>query len=111
MVANAEEAGYRLLDRMDLSSSEHNIGGVRGTKEALRWTFDKAKPGDVSGLYECGESDHMMVVGLVGIKPEGYRPLKAVQDQLRAEIVCRSCKSNHLQRVADCISHLFVLVE
>ena len=28
-----------------------------------------------------------MVVGLVGIKPEGYRPLKAVQDQLRAEIV------------------------
>lgn len=29
----------------------------------------------------------MMVVGLVGIKPEGYRPLKAVQDQLRAEIV------------------------
>jgi len=38
-------------------------------------------------LYECGESDHLMVVGLVGIKPEGYRPLKAVQDQLRAEIV------------------------
>ena len=33
MVANAEEAGYRLLDRMDLSSSEHNIGGVRGTKK------------------------------------------------------------------------------
>ena len=87
MVANAEEAGYKLLDRVDLYSSEHGIGGVRGTKEALRWTFDKAKPGDVSGLYECGESDHLMVVGLVGIKPEGYRPLKAVQDQLRAEIV------------------------
>ena len=87
MIANAEEAGYKLLDRRDLYSSEHTIGGVRGTKEALRWAFDKAKPGDVSGLYECGESDHMMVVGLVGIKPEGYRPLKAVQDQLRAEIV------------------------
>ena len=56
-------------------------------KKALRWAFDKAKPGEVSGLYECGESDHMMVVGLVNIKPEGYRPLKAVQEQLRAEIV------------------------
>ena len=87
MVANAEEAGYKLLDRADLYSSEHGIGGVRGTKEALRWAFDKAKPGEVSGLYECGESDHMMVVGLVNIKPEGYRPLKAVQEQLRAEIV------------------------
>ena len=87
MAASAEEAGYRLLDRGDLSSSEHGIGGVRGTKEALRWAFEKAKPGEVSGLYECGESDHMMVVGLVNVKPEGYRPLKAVQELLRAEIV------------------------
>ena len=86
MAANAEEAGYRLLDRKDLYSSEHTIGGVRGTKEALRWAFS-AKPGDVSGLYECGESDHMVAVALVGVTPEGYRPLKAVQDQLRAEIV------------------------
>ena len=86
MIANAEEAGYKLLDRRDLYSSEHTIGGVRGTKEALRWAF-AAKPGDVSGLYECGESDHMVAVALVGVTPEGYRPLKAVQDQLRAEIV------------------------
>ena len=87
MVANAEEAGYKLLDRENLYSYEHAIGGVRGTKEALRWVFDKAKPGEVSGLYECGESDHMLVVGLVGITPEGYRSLKQVQDQLRAEII------------------------
>lgn len=82
LVANAEDAGYRLLDRTDLYSAEHNIGGVRGTKEALRWVFS-AKPGDVSGLYECGESDHMMVVGLVAINPEGYRPLSAVHNELR----------------------------
>ncbi|WP_077155002.1 peptidylprolyl isomerase [Bacteroides bouchesdurhonensis] len=87
MVANAEEAGYKLLDRENLYSYEHAIGGVRGTKEALRWVFDKAKPGEVSGLYECGESDHMLVVGLVGITPEGYRSLKQVQGQLRAEII------------------------
>jgi len=29
----------------------------------------------------------MVAVALVGVTPEGYRPLKAVQDQLRAEIV------------------------
>ncbi|MDR0893377.1 MAG: SurA N-terminal domain-containing protein [Mediterranea sp.] len=87
MVANAEEAGYKLLDRADLYSSEHTIGGVRGTKEALRWVFDKAKVGEISPLYECGESDHMMVVGLTGVTPEGYRPLKAVQGELRAEVI------------------------
>ena len=86
MVANAEDAGYKLLDRTDLYSSEHGIGGVRGTKDALKWAFE-AKAGEVSGLYECGESDRMMVVGVVSIVPEGYRPLALVKEQLRAEIL------------------------
>ena len=87
-IANWEQKNERKAESGELFVTKIYVdGGVRGTKEALRWAFDKAKPGDVSGLYECGESDHMMVVGLVGIKPEGYRPLKAVQDQLRAEIV------------------------
>lgn len=86
LVANAEDAGYRLLDRTDLYSSEHAIGGVKGTKEALRWAF-AAKAGEVSGLYECGESDHMMVVAVTNIIPEGYRPLSMVQEQLRSEIL------------------------
>lgn len=86
MVANAEDAGYRLLDRMDLSSAEHGIGGIQGTKEALKWAFE-AKPGEVSGLYECGESDHMLMVGVASVVPEGYRPLSLVKDQLRFEIL------------------------
>ena len=86
MVANAEDAGYRLLDNPELYSSEYGIGGVRGTKDALRWAFS-AKVGEVSGLYECGESDRMLVVAVAGITPEGYRPLAMVQDQLRAEVV------------------------
>ena len=86
MVANAEDAGYRLLDRNELTSAEHGIGGIRDTKDALRWVFD-AKPGEVSSLYECGESDHLLMVGLESIVPEGYRPLTLVQDQLRFEVL------------------------
>ena len=86
MAANAEDAGYRLLDKTDLYSSEHGIGGVRGTKDALKWAFE-AKAGEVSGLYECGESDRMLVVGVASIVPEGYRPLALVKDQLRFEIL------------------------
>lgn len=86
MVANAEDAGYRLLDRNDLTSAEHGIGGIRDTKDALRWVFN-AKPGEVSSLYECGESDHLLMVGLESIVPEGYRPLTLVQDQLRFEVL------------------------
>lgn len=86
MSANAEDAGYRLLDKSDLYSSEHVIGGVRGTKDALKWSFE-AKAGDVSSLYECGESDRMLVVALASIVPEGYRPLALVKDQLKSEIL------------------------
>ena len=87
MEANAEEAGYQLQEINDLSSANHTVAGVRGTKEALRWIFDVAEPGDVSGLYECGDNDHMMVVGLAGVSPEGYRSLEKVQAQLRYEIL------------------------
>jgi len=52
----------------------------------LKWAFE-AKAGEVSGLYECGESDRMLVVGVASIVPEGYRPLALVKDQLRAEIL------------------------
>lgn len=86
VVANAEEAGYKLYDRADLASSEHNIGGIRGTKEALKWVFS-AKEGEVSGLYECGNNDHLMVVAVEGINREGYAPIKKVQDLLRSEIL------------------------
>ena len=72
--------------RSDLSSSEHLIGGVKGTKDALKWAF-AAKPGDVSGLYECGDSDHLMVVALESVTPKGYRSLRQVQNELRAEVV------------------------
>ncbi len=86
MMENAEEAGYRLLEKNDLTTAEHTIGGIADTKEAIRWTFS-AKPGDVSGLFECGNGDRLLVVGLVDVVKEGYRPINLVQNDLRSEIV------------------------
>ena len=86
VIENTEDAGYRLLERRDLRNAEHTIGGVKGTKDALRWAFN-AKPGDVSGLYEAGDSDRLLVVALEGVNKAGYRPLEDVQYQLREEVV------------------------
>lgn len=85
MVKNAEESGYTLMPRTDLSSAEHYVGGVRSTREALKWIF-AAKPGEVSPLYECGENDHLMVVALDKIHKAGYRDINSVAEMLRAEI-------------------------
>lgn len=86
VIENAEEAGYRLLERRELRNAEHGIGNIRGTKDALRWAF-AAKPGEVSGLYEAGENDRLLVVALEGVNKAGYRSFESVSQQLRAEVV------------------------
>ena len=86
IVANAEDNGYRLLERTDFRSGEHYVGGVKGTRDALKWIF-AAKEGEVSPLYECGENDHLMVVALEKINPAGYRNINLVADMLKAEII------------------------
>ena len=86
LVENAEESGYRLLDRADFRSNEHMVGGVKNTREALKWVFE-ASEGEVSPLYECGENNHMMVVALEKINPVGYRNINTVADMLRMEIL------------------------
>lgn len=62
MEKNAEENGYRIMSNEDFSSASHYVGGVKSTREALKWVFS-AKKAKVSPLYECGENDHLMVVG------------------------------------------------
>lgn len=86
LTENAEDAGYRLLERSDLPSSSNNVAGITGSKDALRWIY-AAKPGEVSGLFEVGNNDRMLVVGLNKVNKEGYRPVEDVQLQLRAELV------------------------
>ena len=86
LVENAEESGYRLLERADFRNNEHYVGGVKNTREALKWIFE-ANEGEVSPLYECGENDHMMVVALEKINPVGYRNINTVADMLRMEIL------------------------
>jgi peptidyl-prolyl cis-trans isomerase D len=86
MEKNAEESGYRLLERADFASAEHRVGSVKNTREALKWVFE-AKEGEVSPLYECGDNDHLMVVALEKINKEGYRNINLVKDMLKAEII------------------------
>ena len=86
LVENAEESGYRLLERADFRNDEHMVGGVRNTREALKWVFE-AEEGEVSPLYECGENNHLMVIALEKINPAGYRNINTVADMLRLDIL------------------------
>ena len=56
----------------DISTAEHYVAGIHGTRDALKWLFE-AKQGDVSQLYECGDNDHLLVIVLNTIHPQGFR--------------------------------------
>ncbi|MBQ9649432.1 MAG: SurA N-terminal domain-containing protein [Prevotella sp.] len=83
---NAGKFGFRVQERKDLFNSEHNVAGLRATREAMKWIFD-AKAGQVSPLYECGSNDNLLVVALTKVNPIGYRSLSDVQDMLKQEVL------------------------
>ncbi len=83
---NAQKFGLRVQERMDMYNSEHNVVGLRSTREAMKWIFD-AKAGEVSPLYECGNNDHLLVIALTGVHPVGYRALDNVKDQVKMEVI------------------------
>ena len=83
---NAQKFGLRVQERQDMYNSEHNVVGLRSTREAMKWIFD-AKAGEVSPLYECGNNDHLLVIALTGVHPVGYRTLDNVKDQVKMEVI------------------------
>ena len=83
---NAEKFGYKVQERKDMFNSEHNVVGLRATREAMKWIFD-AKVGEVSPLYECGSNDNLLVVALTKVNPVGYRSLSDVQDMLKQDVI------------------------
>ena len=83
---NAEKFGFQVMERQDVMNSEHNVAGLRSTRETMKWIFD-AKEGQVSPLYECGNNDNLLVVALTKIHPVGYRDLDGVKDMLKQEVL------------------------
>ena len=83
---NAEKFGFKVQERKDMFNSEHNVVGLRATREAMKWIFD-AKVGEVSPLYECGSNDNLLVVALTKVNPIGYRSLSDVQELLKPEVL------------------------
>ncbi len=87
IIENAQNEGYNVMEYPDVTSSQHNVAGIHNSREALKWVFDEAKPGDVSKLYECGDNDHLLVVILNQVNQKGYRSFEKLQNDLKTQIL------------------------
>lgn len=73
---HATKFGYTVQDLNDFATSSHTVGNVGGSgiRDAIKWIFE-AKEGQVSQLFEAGkENDHLLVLCMTKIHPQGYRP-------------------------------------
>mgnify|MGYP004461317187 FL=1 len=106
IVKNAQKAGYTVLERKDVTTAEHNLAGIRSTREAMRWLFD-AKAGDVSSMYECGDNDHMLLVILDKVNPVGFRSLDdaQVKEYIKSEVM-KDKKAEMLMAKAEGVKDL-----
>ena len=88
IVKNAQKSGYKVQERKDITTSEHYLAGIRGTRDALKWLFE-AKEGDISPMYECGDNNHLLVVVLDKIHSAGSRLLtdEQVKEIVKAEVM------------------------
>lgn len=106
IVKNAQKAGYTVQERKDVTTAEHNLAGIRSTREAMRWLFE-AKAGDVSSMYECGDNDHMLLVILDKVNPVGFRSLDdaQVKEFIKSEVM-KDKKAEMLMAKAEGVKDL-----
>lgn len=88
---HATKFGYTVHDLNDFATSSHTVGNVGGSgiRDAIKWIFE-AKEGQVSQLFEAGkENDHLLVLCMTKIHPQGYRPWDdaQVKEILKREVI------------------------
>lgn len=88
IVKNAPKSGYQVQERKDVTTAEHYLANIRGTREALKWLFE-AKEGEISPMYECGDNNHLLVVVLDKIHEIGSRGLdeEQVKEFVKQEVL------------------------
>lgn len=102
MEKNAQKYGFTVMERKNVSNSDHYIANIAATRDALKWLFD-AKKGDVSPLYECGNNDHLLVLALTNVNKKGFQTLenssvkdfvqRRVMNDKKAEVLMKKAKT------------------
>jgi peptidyl-prolyl cis-trans isomerase D len=85
----AKKNGYQVLEAPSMRSGQHLIAGIHGSHDALKWVFEADDENTVSPLYECGDNDNLLVVGLTKINKKGYIDINntMLKEYLKTEVI------------------------
>lgn len=102
---NANEFG--LMQAPSVRKDDQTVMGMKNSREIVRWAF-KAKPGEVSQVYDLGES--YVVARLVEVRRKGILPLDMVKDQVRVAVINKK-KAEKFKSEMDGVTDLNALAQ
>ena len=96
--AAAEEAQMEVMTANGLQKMGNKVADLKSSRAIVRWAF-KAKEGQVSDVFECG--DKYIVAVLTACHDDEYRAFEDVQNALRYEAVNRKKAEYITKQLAD----------
>jgi peptidyl-prolyl cis-trans isomerase D len=82
--SEAVAAGY-LCQTNTIGQNDRTLMNIPSTRQVVRWAFEQKK-GEMSQIYEL-EGDRYLVGIVQGIYTKGYRPVEAVAELLKRELI------------------------
>ena len=84
----AKAKGYVVRPLNNVDPNTPRLGNIKNSRAAFRWAANDAKVGATSDVFVSGETNDVLIVAnLVTSRKKGYRDLKEVTAELKAELI------------------------
>ena len=83
--SSAQEAGFVINTDVAVRKNDQTIGAISNVRQLIRWAFDQKKGAVSDNIFEC--QDKFVIAAVSGFQKEGFRPLAAVSDILKRELL------------------------
>jgi len=83
--SSAQEAGFVINTDVAVGKNDQTIGAISSVRELIRWAFDQSKGTVSDKVFEC--QNKFVIAAVSGFQKEGFRPLAAVSDILKRELL------------------------
>ncbi|MBW3467666.1 SurA N-terminal domain-containing protein [Arthrospiribacter ruber] len=103
--ANAEKEGYRVIQANNVDAFARNLNNLTNAREVIRWAFNDASEGKVSGVFEL---DNAYIVATL---KQRYEEGTATLDQVRPQVLLQVRNEKKAKLIKDKIAGKSTLEE
>jgi peptidyl-prolyl cis-trans isomerase D len=81
----AQQKGYIVQPALAVEENAPTIGGVKNSRQIVKWAFEAEAAGVVSDVQDC--QDQFIVAVVASINEKGYKKLETVKEEIKSMII------------------------